>query len=147
MFAYGPIILFPRTLFTWKIKAIQDITSDSLSMMTLLEPKLDLLIIGVEKKEMTRDISKNILEITHQNKINVEILSTEMACNQFNHLSTMGKMVAAALIPPKILKLNSGSINTGADDRIFTVDGLDSPDVKDALKKEKEFKEYFKPKE
>lgn len=111
-------------------------------MMTLLEPKLELLIIGVDKKEMTREVSQRIQEITQQNQINVEILSTEMACNQFNHLSAMGKMVAAALIPPVHVKMDDSTLNT-ADERIFSVEILNTPDVKEVLKKEQKVKEHF----
>lgn len=112
-------------------------------MISLIEPKPDVLIIGVGKKEMTKNVSKRIIEITQQNKINVEILSTEMACNQFNHLSNMGRMVVAALIPPEHVKTADTVASCSDDNRLFTVENLSSADAKHALKKEKEIRDQL----
>lgn len=44
----------------------------------MVQPKVDVLIIGTGENEATTHIGKNILEIAHKHKINVEVLSTEL---------------------------------------------------------------------
>lgn len=76
--AIGPIILFPRAVFSWNIESVERINSDSLCIFSLIQPKVDTLIIGTGEFETTSHIGQNILEISHHHKINVEILSTEL---------------------------------------------------------------------
>lgn len=74
----GPIILFPKTVFSWHIESVEAITSDSLSIFSVIQPKVDTLIIGTGEFDTTKHIGKNLLDIAHKQKINVEILTTEL---------------------------------------------------------------------
>lgn len=74
----GPIIVFPRTVFSWNVESVEAINSDSLMIFGMVQPKVDTLIIGTGEHETTSHIGKNILEIAHKYKINVEILTTEL---------------------------------------------------------------------
>lgn len=78
--ALGPVILFPKAVFTWNIAGPEAITADSLSIVGLVEPKIETLILSTGGKETTSCVGRAILEITHMYKINVEILATEAVC-------------------------------------------------------------------
>ena len=43
----GPCILFPRTILSWNVANAKDITPESLTLFSLLEPKLDVLVLGI----------------------------------------------------------------------------------------------------
>lgn len=74
----GPIIVFPRTVFSWHIESVEKVNSDSLMIFEMVQPRVDTLIIGTGEGETTSHIGKNILEIAHKHKINVEVLSTQL---------------------------------------------------------------------
>lgn len=74
----GPIILFPRAVFSWNIKNADKIDADSLMIFGLIQPKIDTLIIGIGDHDTTANIGSTILKFAHYHKINVEILSTEL---------------------------------------------------------------------
>lgn len=74
----GPIIVFPRTVFSWHVESVQQINSDSLMIFSLVQPRIETLIIGTGEYETTSHIGKSILEIAHKHKINVEVLTTEL---------------------------------------------------------------------
>lgn len=65
-----------------------------------MQPKLDVLIIGVGDVEPTREFSNLILSFMKKYRINVEVLRTDSACATFNFLNAERRMVAALLIPP-----------------------------------------------
>lgn len=74
----GPVIVFPRAIFSWHVESVERINADSLTIFSLVQPKIETLIIGTGENETTLHIGKNILEISHKHKINVEILTTEL---------------------------------------------------------------------
>lgn len=74
----GPIILFPRAVLAWHIESAQKVDADSLMIFSMIQPKVDTLIIGVGTDEITKNIGTTILKFAHEYKINVEILSTEL---------------------------------------------------------------------
>lgn len=150
--------MFPRTVFSWNIESVDTITSDSLCIFSVVQPKVDTLIIGTGEFETTTHIGKNLLEIAQKHKINVEILTTELvcllcfkrlyfrciefyihfqACTQFNYLSSEGRMVAAALVPPRGTRFGDDDIfNTlNFDNKLFTLDNMHTPEIKKGLKK------------
>lgn len=100
----GPCILFPRTVLRWNVGSARDITPESLALFSLLEPKLDLLVVGTGDGSVPCD-ALPIIQFCRKQKINVEILQTEEACATFNFLNSEQRMVAAALIPPEVVSL------------------------------------------
>lgn len=60
---------------------MDDITEESLSLFTALDPKLDLLIIGIGDQTASPTLSKRILGFMKKYKINVEVLRTEQVSN------------------------------------------------------------------
>lgn len=115
-------------------------------MIPMVDPKVTVLIIGVGQKQVSKDISKRILEITLREKINVEILSTEMACTQFNYLNSMGKMVAAALIPPQNVHfVDDNSFNTRSiDSKLYSIDNFSTEEVREMAQKGKKLVKFAK---
>jgi len=100
----GPCVLFPRTVLSWNVGSAKDITPESLTLFSLLEPKLDVLVIGIGDGSCKPDAPK-IIAYCRRLGINVEILKTEEACATFNFLNGEYRHVAAALIPPEDISL------------------------------------------
>ncbi|KAM3956212.1 NADH dehydrogenase [ubiquinone] 1 alpha subcomplex assembly factor 3 [Aphomia sociella] len=94
----GPMAIFPRTVLSWQVRGSYEINEDSLRLFKLLEPKIDLVIIGMESKE--RDVMNSVFRAAKSQSVNVELLPTEHACSTFNFLNAEGRSVAAALVPP-----------------------------------------------
>ena len=40
MYVMGPCVLFSKAIFSWNISGIEEVNKDSLSLFTILEPKL-----------------------------------------------------------------------------------------------------------
>lgn len=100
----GPAVFFPREVLHWNVKDVKDINEASLSLFTLLDPKVDILLIGVGHK--AERLSQEAMNYLRGNKINFEILTTEKACALFNFLNGEKRQVAAAMIPPVDIEEN-----------------------------------------
>jgi len=104
-FLIGPSIIFPTAVFSWNIRSATDITEESLAIFTMLDPRLDLLVIGHGQESTVRNAVdiKSILGVK-QKGLNLEILATDKAISTYNYLIEEGRVVAAALIPPLYVK-------------------------------------------
>ncbi|XP_050047293.1 NADH dehydrogenase [ubiquinone] 1 alpha subcomplex assembly factor 3 [Dermacentor andersoni] len=98
LFVVGPIALFPRSVLQWRVKSSYDIIEESFSLFTLLEPKLDVLVIGLGDSGETLDMK--VVQHLKKKKIAVEMHPTAIACSTFNFLNVEDRNVAAAMIPP-----------------------------------------------
>lgn len=96
----GPTVLFPRHAICWNIQSGRHINNASLSLFTVLEPKPDLLIIGLDDKYDFAHI-KSLRECVQKLGITTEIISVYNACTAFNFVNEEGRYVVAALIPQK----------------------------------------------
>ncbi|GIY50450.1 NADH dehydrogenase 1 alpha subcomplex assembly factor 3 [Caerostris darwini] len=99
IFVIGPMAAFPRTIMQWNVHCPEEITIESFSLFTLLEPKLDIFILGTGDKQKL--IKPEIVEYLKSKKIAVEILPTENACATFNFLNVEGRCLAGAFFPPE----------------------------------------------
>lgn len=99
-----------RSVLSWNVGTPDDINESTLSLFCILEPKIDVLVIGVGDADVTPSIAKRIMSFTRKYKINVEILTTESACATFNFLNAEQRMVAGAFIPPTTLRLNENDM-------------------------------------
>ncbi|XP_064606640.1 NADH dehydrogenase [ubiquinone] 1 alpha subcomplex assembly factor 3-like isoform X2 [Liolophura sinensis] len=95
----GPCAVFPKSILHWNVKGAEDIHESSLCLFTLLEPKLDILIIG--KGDRSSSVSPKLYTYLRSKKINVEILPTDQALATFNFLNSERRYVAGAFIPPE----------------------------------------------
>ncbi|KAL0121928.1 hypothetical protein PUN28_007014 [Cardiocondyla obscurior] len=96
----GPTILFPRHAVCWNIASSRHINEASLSLFTVLEPKPDLLVIGLDD-QYDFEFMKNIRQCVQKLNIASEIVSVHKACTVYNFINEEGRYVIAALIPPK----------------------------------------------
>lgn len=74
----GPIILFPRAVFSWYVESVEKIDVESLMIFGIIRPKVDNLIIGIGDHESPMRIGKTMLEFSHKHKISVDVLTTEL---------------------------------------------------------------------
>jgi len=103
-------LLFFRSVLQWNVNDYQSINEETLSLFCLLEPKLDVLVIGIGDHTVTPALSKHILKFIRKYNINIELLTTEQACTTFNFLNAENRIVAGALIPPMHVKINENDI-------------------------------------
>lgn len=100
---FGPCAIFPRSVLHWNVRNVQDINEDSLSLFTMLEPKIDILVLGVGERDNMKKIDSKIMRHLRANKINVEMLPTDQALATFNFLNAEKRYVAGAFIPPSYI--------------------------------------------
>jgi len=103
-FVFGPAIILPTAVLRWNIMSAAEITMESLSLFTILEPKLDVIVIGHGCDPSVRDPVdiKTILGLKKKG-IAIECIPTEKAIATYNYLLEEGRVVAAALIPPNFV--------------------------------------------
>ncbi|XP_011881247.1 PREDICTED: NADH dehydrogenase [ubiquinone] 1 alpha subcomplex assembly factor 3 [Vollenhovia emeryi] len=94
----GPMVLFPRHAICWNIESGAHITDASLSLFRVLEPKPDLLIIGLDRQYDFAYI-RSLRERVQKLGITTEIISVYNACTAFNFVNEDGRYVVAALVP------------------------------------------------
>lgn len=83
---------------SWQVSEAEEVTEQSLKLFKLLEPRIDLLVVGLDTNE--RPLQDAVLRLARSLGLNAEVLPTEHACSTFNFLNSEGRSVAAALIPP-----------------------------------------------
>ncbi|RWS04178.1 NADH dehydrogenase [ubiquinone] 1 alpha subcomplex assembly factor 3-like protein [Dinothrombium tinctorium] len=134
LFIIGPMALFPKTVFQWNIESIETLTPDAMTLFCLLEPKIDLLVIGSGENFISLDMKTTAALQKH--KINIEVLTTAKAIPIFNYLNSEGRNIAAALMPP---------MNVGHQDlenvRLASLRAKGVLFHKSALQEKREFKE------
>ncbi|KAK5964521.1 hypothetical protein GCK32_003551 [Trichostrongylus colubriformis] len=99
-FLYGPVALFPKTALSWRVQTPDDITPRSLCLFAMLEPKIDILVIGAGDKKNIDKVRAQIAGFLREHRIGLEITDTEDAIATFNFLNADGRYVAAGLYPP-----------------------------------------------
>lgn len=64
----------------WNIASEDDINEESLSLFTILDPKIEILVLGLGNSVITPAVSAKIHAVTRKFKINVEVLGTDAVC-------------------------------------------------------------------
>uniref|UniRef100_A0A915J4G0 NADH dehydrogenase [ubiquinone] 1 alpha subcomplex assembly factor 3 n=1 Tax=Romanomermis culicivorax TaxID=13658 RepID=A0A915J4G0_ROMCU len=100
----GPVAAFPKMVISWMVASVDDISGEALEFFNLLEPKMDVIFLGVGEPENVEKIHKRLTPYLAKTKLNVEILSSTDACASFNYLNLDQRRVAALLFPPDELK-------------------------------------------
>jgi len=108
MTVLGPVAIFPKSIFSWDVGSVTDITPESLALFGILAPKLDILVLGIG--DFGNQVDASVIRFLREKKIGFEVLSTEHACQTFNFLSVEKRCVAAALIPPVKVKFYDDDI-------------------------------------
>jgi len=107
---FGPCIVFPNHVLSWRVRGHEDITEDSLTLFKLLDPKVEVLVVGYGQQLPRPPISVDIIMKMKKLGIVMEIFSTENAIPVYNFLVEEGRMVAAALIPPGKIDLYESDV-------------------------------------
>lgn len=95
--------LFSRSVLSWDVASVEDINEDSLAMFTILEPKVDILVVGIGDRIQDSCVYRTLIPLSRKLKLSMEILPTEQACATFNFLNSEGRFAVGAMIPPKTL--------------------------------------------
>lgn len=74
---YLKLHLFFRTVLSWDISSEADINEETLSLFFILDPKIEILVLGIGDAVVTPAISARINAITRKYRVNVEVLGTE----------------------------------------------------------------------
>lgn len=91
------VLLLPNKYFLWKPKTIDDITIDSLSVLTTIFPTVEILFIGCGENN-AKPLPKEFYDHFRKYGIVVEQSTTSNAASTFNVLNSEGRNVAAALL-------------------------------------------------
>uniref|UniRef100_A0A7E4WAH3 NADH dehydrogenase [ubiquinone] 1 alpha subcomplex assembly factor 3 n=1 Tax=Panagrellus redivivus TaxID=6233 RepID=A0A7E4WAH3_PANRE len=102
-FLYGPIAVFPKTVLSWRVLSPDEITPASLELFFLLQPKIDILVLGVGDRKDLDSVRQRVMPFISKHKVGLEIMPTEDAIATFNFLNAEYRYVAAALFPPRDL--------------------------------------------
>ncbi|KAM9132623.1 NADH dehydrogenase [ubiquinone] 1 alpha subcomplex assembly factor 3 [Pangshura tecta] len=94
----GPCAVVPCAILQWNVGSYQDITKESLVLFRLLEPSIEILVLGVGNK--VEQLEPGVLKFMRECGIAVEVQDTPNACATFNFLTSERRVTAAALIPP-----------------------------------------------
>nr|XP_055073328.1 NADH dehydrogenase [ubiquinone] 1 alpha subcomplex assembly factor 3 [Misgurnus anguillicaudatus] len=95
---FGPCAILPPAVLQWNVGCHTDITVESLSLFYLIEPRIEILVLGTGGR--TERLDPNVLAFLKKKGIAVEVQDTPNACATFNFLSSERRITAAALIPP-----------------------------------------------
>lgn len=116
IFVYGPMILFPRNVFEWRVQSLETLTVDAFTLLFLMEPRIDVLVIGAGKRgppkpELSRELHR---ELVRRGGFGVEVLPTDDALGVYNVLADEQRHVAGAFLPPSEVRQFEGNlVNAG----------------------------------
>ncbi|KAG8226363.1 hypothetical protein J437_LFUL007720 [Ladona fulva] len=104
----GPMIIFPKTILSWNLSGPEDISEESLALFFALEPKLDILVLGMGVRGFK--INPKVVTALRHHGTNVEVLTTDAACATFNFLNAEKRSVAGALFPPQFIAVTDDDL-------------------------------------
>ncbi|XP_015258111.1 PREDICTED: NADH dehydrogenase [ubiquinone] 1 alpha subcomplex assembly factor 3 [Cyprinodon variegatus] len=95
---FGPCAVIPPAILQWNVGSYKDITEESISLFHMLEPPIEILVLGTGTR--VERIDPSVFALLKRKRIAVEVQDTPNACATFNFLNTERRLVAAGLIPP-----------------------------------------------
>ncbi|XP_068816386.1 NADH dehydrogenase [ubiquinone] 1 alpha subcomplex assembly factor 3 isoform X2 [Struthio camelus] len=95
----GPCAILPRAILQWNVGSYRDISQESLSLFRLLEPRIEILVLGTGDR--VERLHPAVLKRMRECGIAVEVQDTANACATFNFLTNEKRITAAGLIPPR----------------------------------------------
>jgi NADH dehydrogenase [ubiquinone] 1 alpha subcomplex assembly factor 3 len=75
-FLFGPVALFPNVALSWHVLSPDDITEDSLHLFALLEPRLDLVIVGAGVRSDIDNVRRRVMPFFRKHRIGCEVMLT-----------------------------------------------------------------------
>jgi uncharacterized protein len=94
------VVVLQNSFYLWNVGKMADINLASLSPLVLLQPTIELLVIGTGQTFEPADLPQRaeIDAFFCEQGVGVEWSSTPAACATFNVLNTEDRLVAAALL-------------------------------------------------
>ncbi|XP_049894860.1 NADH dehydrogenase [ubiquinone] 1 alpha subcomplex assembly factor 3 [Epinephelus moara] len=97
---FGPCAVLPPAILQWNVGSYKDITEESVSLFHMLEPRIEILVLGTGAR--VERIDPSVLALLKRKGIAVEVQDTPNACATFNFLTNERRVAAAGLIPPPV---------------------------------------------
>ncbi|KAM7402128.1 hypothetical protein PAMP_017395 [Pampus punctatissimus] len=97
---FGPCAVLPPAILQWNVGSHKEITEESVSLFHMLEPRIEILVLGTGAR--LERINPSVLALLKSKGIAVEVQDTPNACATFNFLTSERRVAAAGLIPPPI---------------------------------------------
>ena len=94
----GTVLLLPQVSLLFEVSRLEHLTPRSLEVLRLLNPPLELLIVGTGRTLLPLPPATEEWLAAHC--IAPELLPTRHACSTFNFMAAEGRQVAAVLFPP-----------------------------------------------
>ncbi|XP_068729075.1 NADH dehydrogenase [ubiquinone] 1 alpha subcomplex assembly factor 3-like [Montipora capricornis] len=95
----GSIAILPSIFYHWRIKRPEDITAESLALFTIMEPPIEIVVVGTGDKLFRLDPELHSY-MRKKHNILLEVQATANASATFNFLLEETRLVGAVLIPP-----------------------------------------------
>ena len=95
----GSVAMFNGMFLRWNVNSLEEVTEESLSLFKLMNPPLDILVLGTG--DSVQRLDPKIVHFLKTAGILVEIQSTVKACATYNFLLEEGRITAALLLAPK----------------------------------------------
>ena len=93
----GPILLLPQASLLFGPSQLDELTPESLSVLTLLDTPIDMLVIGTGKRASR--VPASVREWCEERGMAIEAQPTQHACATFNFLVAENRNVAGVLWP------------------------------------------------
>jgi uncharacterized protein len=93
---HGSIIVFTDHTLTWPVRAITEVTLDSLQPILAVRESLEVVLLGCGAR--LTQIPRELRQMLRQSGLAAELMDTGAACRTYNVLAAEERKVAAALI-------------------------------------------------
>ncbi|OQS03591.1 hypothetical protein THRCLA_04092 [Thraustotheca clavata] len=93
----GSIALFPTIAMMWKPNTMDEVTQASLSIFTVANPAIEILVLGCGSR-ISKRLDPTLVDYLKNHGIVVEYLDSFNACATFNILNAEDRKVAAAIL-------------------------------------------------
>ena len=94
---HGSVLLLPTTFLMWKVKSVEDITIENLTIFQFVYPRLEVLFLGMGRN-MPGPLDPEISKYFRRQGIIVEASDSANAAATYNVMNGEGRNVAAALL-------------------------------------------------
>src|ERR1043165_1819568 len=93
---HGSIIVFTDHTLAWPVRAITEVTLDSLQPILAVAEALEVVLLGCGAR--LTQIPRELRQMLRQSGLAAELMDTGAACRTYNVLAAEERKVAAALI-------------------------------------------------
>jgi len=99
---FGSVAVLPSAFYHWRVVKPEDITAESLALFTIMEPPIEIVVVGTGEKILRLD--PEIRSYLKKHNILLEVQDTANATATFNFLLEEARLVGGAFIPPRTVE-------------------------------------------